>query len=134
VWGELNGPRVTIDAYRRNVQRSYLDIANSKLNAPPQTLPLGLPPGFAAIFITSGDEREYYRSELRTISAAAGAAIAKATDRGTKVHLESVRDQISKILNPEGSRTPGPAFNGANDLLELYLNPTSCWPDYIVRP
>lgn len=136
VWGELNAPKVTIDAYRRNLQRSYLDIANNKLNAPAQAAPQGLPAGFAAIFVTSGDEREFYRSELRAISAAAGAAIVKATDRSTKVHLESVRDQISKILNPEsGGRAAGASFNNpGNELLELYLNPTSCWPDYIIRP
>ena len=35
VWGELSAPKVTINAYRRNLQRSYLDIANNKLNAAP---------------------------------------------------------------------------------------------------
>jgi hypothetical protein len=31
VWSELNSPTPTIDAYRRNLQRSYLDIANNKI-------------------------------------------------------------------------------------------------------
>ena len=137
VWTELSSPNPKIDAYRRNLQRSYLDIANSKLNAPPQTLPQGLPAQFAAMFISSGDERAFYRAELRAISASASAAAAKATDRTTKVHLEAVRDQIGKILNPEtgGARIAGPNINdSAMQLLELYLNPTSCWPDYTVKP
>jgi hypothetical protein len=133
----LNAPKVTIDAYRRNLQRAYLEIANNKLNAPPQAPPQGLPPGFGALFVTSGDERGFYRSELRAISAAAGAALARATDRNTKVHLEAVRDQIAKILNPDFSGISA-ATVGANraamELVELYLNPTSCWPDYEIKP
>ncbi len=134
VWGELNAPKVSIDAYRRNLQRSYLDIANNKLNAPPQALPQGLPPGFAAQFISSGDEKEYYRAELRAISAGASAAIAKSADRATRVHLESVRDQVGKILNPDqGAAGAGGTNRQALELLELLQNPTSCWPDYIIR-
>jgi len=135
VWSELSAPKVTVDAYRRNLQRSYLDIANNKLNAPAQATPQGLPPGFAAMFMTSGDERAFYRAELRAISAAAGSALARSSDKATRAHLESVRDQVGKILNPEGGRASGTAFNEeAMRLLELYYNPTSCWPDYIIKP
>jgi Met-zincin len=136
VWTELGSPRVAIDAYRRNLQRSYLDIANNKLNAPPATLPQGLPPGFAALFISSGDEKAFYRSELRAVSAAASAALARTSDKTTRVHLEAVRDSIGKILNPDaGGRTNATGINSAAlELLELYLNPTSCWPDYTIKP
>ncbi len=136
VWTELTAPKVTVDAYRRNLQRAYLDIANNKLNAPPTPAPQGLPQGFAALFVTSGDERAFYRAELRSISAAAGAALPRTTDRATRVHLENVRDQVTKILDPnQAGRATG--FNlddPALELLELYLNPTSCWPDYKVKP
>ncbi|MGH9948721.1 MAG: zinc-dependent metalloprotease [Pyrinomonadaceae bacterium] len=136
VWTELNGPKVTIDAYRRNLQRAYLDIANNKLNAPAQATPQGLPPGFAALFVSSGDERAFYRGELRAISASASAAIARTNDRATRVHLESVRDSVAKILDPQqAGRATGFNFDDpALQLLELYLNPTSCWPDYSVKP
>jgi hypothetical protein len=136
VWGELNSPKVTIDAYRRNLQRAFLDIANNKLNATAQAAPQGLPRGFAALFISSGDEKAFYRSELRSISTSANAALARTTDRATRVHLESVRDQISNILDPEKSgKTGTTAINEeAMRLLELYYNPTSCWPDYVVNP
>lgn len=136
VWGELSGPKVTVDAYRRNLHRAYLDIANNKLNAPPATLPAGLPASFAASFITTGDEKEFYRAELRAISAAASAAIPRAADRSTRVHLEAVRDQIGKILNPDqsGGSTAGGTNRLAAEMLEMYLNPTSCWPDYVIKP
>lgn len=136
VWTELDAPNVKIDAYRRNLQRSYLDIANNKLNGAAQATPQGLPPGFAALFISSGDERGFYRAELKALNASIGSALAKTTDRTTRVHLEAVRDQVGKILNPEaGARPAGTGFNdAAMELLELYLNPTSCWPDYTVKP
>lgn len=137
VWSELAAPKVSIDAYRRNLQRSYLDIANTKLNAPPATPPQGIPAGLGALFVSSGDERAFYRAELRALNASINAALARSADKNTRVHLEGVRDQIGRILNPEtgGARTAATAINEeAMRLLDLYLNPTSCWPDYTIRP
>ena len=135
VWTELNAPTPTIDAYRRNLQRAYLDIANSKLNANAQAVPQGLPAGFAAMFITSGDERSFYRAELREIRSAAQAAATKATDRATKVHLEGVVDHVDRILDPEQQgRATAMADEFRDRMLELYFNPTSCWYDYTIKP
>ena len=70
-------------------------------------------------------------------AASISAAIARSADRTTRVHLEGVRDQIGKILNPEagGARLGAAAYNEeAMRLLDLYLNPTSCWPDYTIKP
>ena len=135
VWTELNSATPVIDAYRRNLQRAYLDIANSKLNAPAQAVPQGLPAGFAAMFVTSGDERSFYRAELREIRSAAEAALAKTSDRATRVHLEGVRDQINRIFDPEqNGRAAAAADEFRDKMLELYYNPTSCWPDYTIKP
>lgn len=133
VWSELNAPKVSVDAYRRNLHRSYLDIANNKLNAPPATAPQGLPAQFAAQFISSGDERAYYRSELRTLSATITAALPRAADKATKVHLEAVRDQIGKILNPESGAASTAANRFALEFLEQMQNPDSCWIDYVIK-
>jgi hypothetical protein len=135
IWKELDSPQVKIDAYRRNLQRAYLDIANTKLNAT-QTIPAGLPPGFAALFVSSGDEKPTYRSELRALSASIDSALARTSDRATRVHLESVRDQIGRILDPKfattgTSGTPGFSFTGMENFSGT---PDSCWPDYIIRP
>jgi hypothetical protein len=140
IWSELDTPSVSIDAYRRNLQRAYLDLVNAKLNAPPPAVPTG--PGaaaFAAMFVTSGDERPFYRHELRALSASITAALEKTADSATRVHLEGVRDQIEKILNPQfaggtTSSTPSASNAQAMELLYLLLNPTSCWPDYTVEP
>jgi hypothetical protein len=136
VWKELDGPHVKIDAYRRNLQRAYLDLANNKVNTAPQTLPPGFPPQFAALFVTSGDERPFYRAELRALNASVSGALARTTDRATRVHLEGVRDQIAKILNPNfagGAPGSGGAARSAFDDL-LLKAPDTCWPDYVIRP
>ena len=111
VWKELDSAQVKIDAYRRNLQRAYLDQVNNKLNGPAQTLPAGLPAGFASQFASSGDEKPMYRGELKSLNAAIGSALAKATDRETKAHLEGARDQIAKILDPKFT-PPAPANPG----------------------
>ncbi|HMQ04944.1 MAG TPA: zinc-dependent metalloprotease [Pyrinomonadaceae bacterium] len=136
VWSELRSDAPVIDAYRRNLQRSYLDIANNKLNAPPQTAPAGLPTGFAAMFVTSGDERAFYRAELRDLSASIDTALPKTMDRTTRIHLEATKDQIQKILDPKDAARPGASAADAfaMQFLELYLNPTKCWPDYVIEP
>ncbi len=138
VFRELNAPTVTVDAYRRNLQRAYLDIVNNKLNAPAQAAPQGLPAGFAGMFMTSGDERSFYRAELKALSAAAGAAMAKSKDRATRAHLDAVRDQISKILNPNFAgvgASSGTQSRTAIEMLELFLGDhDSCWIDYTIKP
>lgn len=136
VWTELSAPAPVVDAYRRNLQRAFLDIANTKLNAGAAAVPQGLPPGFAALFVTSGDERGFYRAELDDIRAMAVAAIPKTTDRTTRIHLESVRDQIDKILDPKetGRTGAGAASAFIEEMLKHYYNPTSCWHDYSIEP
>ncbi|HEV1284819.1 MAG TPA: zinc-dependent metalloprotease [Bryobacteraceae bacterium] len=134
VWKELDGSSVKIDAYRRNLQRAYLDLVNNKVNSN-ATVPIGLPPEFAGLFASSGDEKPLYRAELRSLNASIAAAIPKASDRDTKAHLEGARDQIAKILDPKfapGGGAGGGAiirlgFEGVDPL-------DSCWPDYVIRP
>jgi hypothetical protein len=89
----------------------------------------------AAMFMASGDERAFYRAELRELVSEINAALPKTTDRTTKIHLEATLDQIGKILDPNAPSFSNPAANRfAMEFLELYLNPTSCWPDYSIEP
>jgi hypothetical protein len=138
VWRELDAPQVAVDAYRRNLHRAYLDIANTKLNGSAQALPQGLPPGFAALFVTSGDEKPFYRSELRAINVSINAALRRTRDTATRVHLEASRDQITKILNPNFGGGPAvssvPTRSSIEVLAEFLTQPESCWPGYAVRP
>ncbi len=123
VWGEVNGTAAApkIDAYRRNLQRAYLDLLNDKLN--------GRAPA-------NDDQRPFIRGELRALNADVTKALIRTTDRATKMHLEDVKDQIAKILDPKFA-APAPAASPLSFILGLYnadgeilQDELSCWPDY----
>jgi hypothetical protein len=128
IWSELDAPHVRIDAYRRNLQRAYLDVANNKLNGPATQAPANAAPGSAVI---SGDERPFYRAELKTLVATIGTALAKTSDPETRAHLENSRDQIARILDP---RFAPPAGNGNAAARAIGEQLDTCWPDYMIRP
>jgi hypothetical protein len=94
IWAELDAAQVNIDSYRRNLQRTYLEVLSDRLN------------GRAPV---NDDQRAYYRGELRAVSAGMIAAIPKAVNRQTRLHLEDSRDLIAKILDPKfAPATPAP--------------------------
>ena len=112
VWKELDAPQVKIDAYRRALQRSYLQDVNNKLNPvaaattapafpqnPDQPAPGGR--GGRGGTAAAGDEKPLYRAELRALSDSITAAIPKTTDHETRAHLLAAKDEIAKILDPK---------------------------------
>jgi hypothetical protein len=141
IWKELDSTQVVIDPYRRNLQRAYLDQVNTKVNNNPAPVPAGLPPELAGLLASSGDERPFYRAELRRLSAAITAAISKTSDRETLAHLEDSNNQIEKILNPKFA-SPGAnagaviriGFDGLDPLWGLPDPLAGCWLDYVIRP
>jgi hypothetical protein len=139
IWSELKTPARSIDPYRRNTQRIYLDTLDNRLNGTAEP---------------SGEVRALLKGELRTLRTQIVAAIPAATDRGTRLHLEDSRDAIDEILDPRAMRTrgataaaPAGARGGIADSLRAldsssrfdYENdpflrpPTTCWPDYVIR-
>ena len=140
MWHELNDPTVKVDAYRRNLQHAYLDLVNNKVNGT-TTVPVGLPPEFAGLFATSPDEKPFYRAELRILNTSVTGALGKTSDRETRAHLEGVRNQIAKILDPKFVQGAGGAGNVIRigiDGLDRFSAPPdqigTCWPDYVIRP
>jgi hypothetical protein len=141
IWRELDAQPIRVDAYRRNLQRAYLDLVNTKLNGAATSLPGNLPAGIASFFATSGDERPFYRAELRTLNAAIGGALAKTTDKETRAHLEGARDQIARILDPKFAPPSGAGAGTIRVIgaqIDPFLTPPdqlgTCWPDYMIRP
>jgi hypothetical protein len=117
VWKELDGSQIKIDAYRRNLQNSYLDLINAKLNGTREAAGAGGRGGGGggrggAPAAISEDEKPFYRAELHALTASINAAIAKAADHDTKAHLEGAKDQIAKILDPK-FLPPAPAVAAA---------------------
>ena len=135
LWSELEAPAVRIDAWRRNVQRVWLDLIRDRLG--------GRRPA-------AGEVRSLLRGELRALDLAIGAAEARAEDRATRLHLEDVRDTIAQALDPPPAAS-GPVQALADPvwrshepaaatvapwgaaLFDPAPPPLSCWPDYAVR-
>ncbi|MEW5918489.1 MAG: zinc-dependent metalloprotease, partial [Gemmatimonadota bacterium] len=104
IWSELSAPNVRIDAVRRELQRTYLAQAAAKINPPAAAVPAGIPAQFAQQFgpaRATSDIRSLFRAELRSVDAAARSALGRTNDRTTRAHLEDVRDQIDRILDPQ---------------------------------
>lgn len=95
VWSELDDGSVQVNAYRRNLQRAFLDAADSRLN--PSEEELDRPFNPAAEPWTS-DVRAVVRAELRTLSDSVSNAMTRVGNDITRVHLQDVAMEIEKIL------------------------------------
>jgi hypothetical protein len=93
-----------IDAFRRRLQRVYLETMASKIN-PPATPAAAFPQqgggrGGAAP-ASAAEVRAILKSEMRALDADLATAIGKTSDRMSKAHLEDARDVIKKMLDPK---------------------------------
>jgi Met-zincin/Domain of unknown function (DUF5117)/Domain of unknown function (DUF5118) len=118
VWAEIYvaGPP-SIDAYRRNLQRAYVETLSGRIN------------GAQA---QADDARAFFRGELKTLDADVQRALQSVSGRtATQFHLEDIRAMIARALDP----TAQPPAAGARSTTTSFddVNPDSCWPDYVVR-
>jgi len=123
LWRELSDDEVRIDAYRRNVQRVYLDQVEGQLGAG-----------------EAGDARSFFRGELRALDRAVAAGLPQVVDRATRLHLEDVRDRVAHTLDPAwtADQEGGRGVAGFTELDGL-VNPwqllgaeyhEACWRDH----
>ena len=100
VWSEIYAGK-PIDAYRRRLQRAYIDAMASKINptAPPAALAAFFPAGPSARSLA--DFRGLLRAEVQDLSRELASAAGRTSDRATRAHLEDARDQIQKMLDPK---------------------------------
>jgi len=117
VFTEFAGTSVKTDAFRRNLQRMYIELLSERLN--------GATPA-------AGDQRPLFRGELRTIQGEVSRAMAKTADSMTRLHLEDLRDQIAKALDPK-FLVPTPATAVRSPFSRGEDEP-GCWPDLVIRP
>lgn len=106
VWTELATGAAT-DPYRRRLQLVYLEVIGSKLNPPPTpTFPGGLPPEVVRLLtpVNAIDARALLRGELVDLDREIAGAVGRTRDRTTRLHLQGARDQIDRILHPDGVR------------------------------
>jgi len=85
IWSELEAGSVTIDPYRRNLQRSYVEIMSSKLSGENAS---------------KSDMRALARGELKDVSNLIEQRLDRASDRITRLHLEDIHASIELALKP----------------------------------
>jgi hypothetical protein len=105
VWSEASESRVVVDPFRRYLQRAWLAEADAKLNATPASIiTSSLAPRPRRTRGSSGpntDARALMRGELIELDTVLRAAINRAADRTTRLHLIDSREEIRRILDPE---------------------------------
>jgi hypothetical protein len=103
IWSELPA-RKPIDIYRRNLQKSYVNILNNIVN--PSSAPASVP-GIGGITITvssstdKSDIRSFVRAHLSALRNEILAAAAGTADTMSKYHLQDVAKRIDDALNPK---------------------------------
>jgi len=123
VWSEIYAPSSSrIDAYRRNLQRAYVETLSNRVN------------GAQA---QSDDARAFFRGELKTLDGDLSSALPRLNDRATLLHIADVRTQIARALDPavQGAAAGARSSTDLSDdsLFDVSGVTDVCWPDYVVK-
>ncbi len=105
IWGELDESTVTVDVYRRNLQRAFLETVERQLNPPAAGQGGGGRGGRGGGRQQprwESDQRPVLRGELLELDALCEAAIERAGDAMTRLHLRDIRMEIERILEGDG--------------------------------
>jgi hypothetical protein len=115
------GSAAPIDAYRRNLQRAYVETLSNRVN------------GAQA---QSDDVRAFFRGELKTLETDLQKPRA-ATDRATTLHVEDLRQQIARALDPTFQASAAARSTTELDdssIFDVTSASDLCWVDYVVLP
>jgi hypothetical protein len=100
VWSELGRGR-TIDPFRRNLQRAYLDRMKWLMTEEPGELPSFFRGSLNDVNVSESDIRAFVRGQLVQLQREIRGALARTTDRATRLHLQDAQARIADILDPE---------------------------------
>jgi hypothetical protein len=104
IWSEL-ATKKTIDAYRRNLQKSYVNAMVNLLNPPAASAAGAFGPGISISISGAGsdksDLKSIVRAHLQSLRSELNASQALYTDRLSKYHLQDLSFRIEKALNPK---------------------------------
>ncbi|HEX5576761.1 MAG TPA: zinc-dependent metalloprotease, partial [Gemmatimonadaceae bacterium] len=101
LWSELQGSRVAIDPFRRKLQRNWLSQIDANINPiPAMVLTPPTTRTSRGRSNVSTDVRALMRGELAELDSRLAAAIPRAADRTTRLHLIDMRAEIRRVLEP----------------------------------
>ncbi|NOR14098.1 MAG: DUF5117 domain-containing protein [Candidatus Aminicenantes bacterium] len=101
VWSELAHPS-TIDVYRRNLQRGYIDRLEYLMTQEPQPIQARYRAFIerTEVNVSQSDIRAYVRGELEALKDRIPQVEGQIVDKATRLHLRDIAARIDKILNP----------------------------------
>ncbi|MCH8145629.1 MAG: zinc-dependent metalloprotease [Gemmatimonadetes bacterium] len=102
VWTELPRGR-SIEAYRRNLQRGYLERMEFLMTEEPTAPPARFAGRRTAVDVSQSDIRAFVRGELNVLKGQIQRALRRSLDTATRYHLEDAVVRIDAILHPEGN-------------------------------
>ena len=103
IWSELGTRSVSIDLFRRSLQRAWLGQADAKINPSPAIVISSSRTSTSRARVSSGpnnDLRALMRGELQDLDAALRSAADRAANRETRLHILDARAEIKRILDP----------------------------------
>ncbi|KZS42761.1 zinc-dependent metalloprotease [Aquimarina aggregata] len=102
LWSELSSGR-SIDVYRRNVQRAYVDRMEFLMTKEQPKIPENFRRFVVRTNVNASqsDIRAVVRAELNTLRRNTRSAIARTGDRMTRYHLQDIVERITSILEPK---------------------------------
>ena len=115
IFSEEAARRFTVDAYRRNLQRAFVDEMDRLINTPLNAnVPTRFPafPGFVPPPPRPADARALARATLTELDAQLRTAAARAADPVTRAHVADLRFRIDRVLNPRGEPAPARPAGG----------------------
>ncbi|ARN78996.1 zinc-dependent metalloprotease [Nonlabens spongiae] len=94
----------SIDRYRRNLQRAYVERLEYIMNNEQRSLPAAFRrfAGQSSVDVAQSDIRPIVRAELQTLQRDARRAAGRTSDRLSRIHLQDLVQRIDMILNPNG--------------------------------
>jgi hypothetical protein len=101
VWRELEGSG-TIDPYRRNLQRAYIERLQFLLEEDPPAAVPNPSVWRTLVDVSQSDIRPLARAQLVELRSAINRRLARGADQTTRVHLQDLVARIELILNPRG--------------------------------
>ncbi|WP_299247019.1 zinc-dependent metalloprotease [uncultured Aquimarina sp.] len=102
IWSELRRG-ATIDVYRRNLQRAYLERLEILMTKEQQPIPANFRRFVRRtnVDVSQSDIRPIVRAELKNLQRDIRNAIGRTADRMTRYHLQDATERISLILDPK---------------------------------
>ena len=102
IWSELNSGK-SIDLYRRNLQRAYLDRMTYLMTENQREFPSSFRRYSTRtnVDVNQSDIRAITRAELKTLERSIRAGLNRTSNTMTRIHLQDALERIDTILNPE---------------------------------